>query len=142
MNFYFFFIGKSYLFLCYYNDSVWNAEYVGFNATYWPATGASRRIYFRNGSCGLDCEHNNSNEIKITISFFKNDLLLHIQSLTLLFIYQDNSLQAVWSNGENNRKLIRYDINMIMIFLVLYTERELHCLALFWCQGPWNKISF
>lgn len=28
----------------------------------------------------------------------------------LLFIYQDNSLQAVWSNHKDDRRLVRYDV--------------------------------
>ena len=34
-----------------------------------------------------------------------------------LIIYQDNSLQAVWSNGMSERRLIRYGISVIMILL-------------------------
>jgi len=34
--------------------------------------------------------------------------VLHISTLTLSFIYQDNALQAVWFNGKGNRKLIGY----------------------------------
>lgn len=38
---------------------------------------------------------------------------------TLLLIYQDNSLQAVWSNSKNDRRLIRYDTTVVTIWLVL-----------------------
>lgn len=43
---------------------------------------------------------------------------LVIRSDTLLLIYQDNSLQAVWSNSKNDRRLIRYDITVVTIRLV------------------------
>lgn len=46
---------------------------------------------------------------KQTINSIFFMMVLHISTLTLLFIYyQDNALQAVWFNGKNNRKLVRY----------------------------------
>lgn len=46
---------------------------------------------------------------KQTINSIFFMMVLHISILTLLFIYyQDNALQAVWFNGKNSQKLVRY----------------------------------
>lgn len=45
------------------------------------------------------------------------DLFCLLGAYTLLLVYQDNSLQAVWSNSQNDRRLIRYGIAVFIIRL-------------------------
>jgi hypothetical protein len=45
------------------------------------------------------------------------DLFRLLGAYPLLLICQDNSLQAVWSNSKNDRRLIRYGIALIIIQL-------------------------
>lgn len=91
---------------------------MGFDTRYWSINGVARRIHIWNCSCRFDCMLLYAIEIIEEVLAFWLIFLVYVVAYSLLLIYQDNSLQAIWTNRENDRRLIRYDVCMMTIFLL------------------------